>query len=160
MIQPAPTPTSQEAIDALIAAEGDKFRAAETLGLGSDGVAAAKLTAIIASDPQANLSLTERLRTLTILATFDTLQKVKISLEASLGEIEPADLVKLFSALTTSLERLSDAKVSTQNINVTEIAMRMLPADVREAIIAANASLDDAPPNVMRLPSASSEDVA
>lgn len=122
--------TAQRAIDALIALEGDKFAAAERLGI-SPG----QLVAAIAADPQAPITLNAQLRTLATLKAFQSLHLASVVLDASLGELEPRDLVKLVSSLSDQLQRFTDDKTSTQNVNITEVALRMLPVGVREAML-------------------------
>lgn len=149
--QPAPIPqpraipltlTSDQAIHAIVFAEGDQLLAAERLGCNP-----ADLISAIATDPTALEILNRQLRTLTTLQTFDISRRAQIVLKAELGSLEPQDLVKLLTQSNSLLGTLTDDKTTTQNINIVEHVMRQLPPNVREAVAALVEASASQPPS-------------
>lgn len=122
---------AQEAVDALIAAEGNSHLAAERLGVTTQ-----VLVASIAQDSTAQSSLNAQLRTLTTLQAFDTLRSAKAISDQMIADLDPADFVKFYAAMVKEVASLTDDHTSTQNINVTEVVLRMLPPEARSAMLA------------------------
>lgn len=124
--------TSDEAINALMFAQGNAHLAAERLNIEPH-----HLPGIISADPVAPSILNSQLRTLTILLTFETFRLTHQSVLATLQTFEPKELVSILTKLGDQLERLSaPTRASVPNVNITEYILRSLPADQREALLA------------------------
>lgn len=121
--------TSDEAIRAVVQAEGDQLLAAERLSC-----TVAELVAAIASDPAATGILNQQLRTLQTLQAFNTNRLASIMLNASLGDLEPKDLAKTVVQTADLVVRLTDSHTQTTNINIVEQTLRMLPPEIRDAV--------------------------
>jgi hypothetical protein len=137
-------PTSLDAIGAIITAEGNIDLAAEMLfGIPIKGQIhpKAQLIAVIAADPSATQELQHQLRTLATLQTFQSMQRVGFVVEGSLTIQEPADLIKLYTQLLSLVATFTDdhtqqvnANVQSTSLNLTEVVLRQLPPEVREAL--------------------------
>lgn len=121
---------AQDAVDALIAADGNLHLAAERLH-----VPHSTLVASIAADPSAQASLNAQLRALTTLHTFDTLRLAKVIVEQQMAEMDPADFARFYTQLVQQVSSLTDPHETTQNVNITEVVLKMLPPDAREALL-------------------------
>lgn len=117
-------------VDALVAAEGNSALAAERLGVPTQ-----VLIASIAQDPSAQASLNAQLRTLTTLMTFDTLRLSNAIVGEMMQGMEPADFAKFYTNLIQQTAALTDSHETTTNVNVTEIMLKMLPPEVRSAVL-------------------------
>lgn len=118
-------------VDALVAAEGNSNLAAERLHITPQ-----VLVASIAQDPSAQASLNSQLRTLTTLMTFDTMRLAQAVVGEMMSNMEPGEFAKFFTDLTRQVTALTDSHETTQNINVSEVALKMLPPHVRAAVLA------------------------
>lgn len=130
-----PSITAEQAIQALVRSGGDVYLATERLGLDKGDVHV--LSAIIAADAQAGPALHNQLRTLTLLRTFQTFQLASSAVEAAISDMDGKDLGKFIMGLTQLIDRLTDSPLptQTQNINVTEYVMSMLPPEARQAVL-------------------------
>jgi hypothetical protein len=129
-------PTAERCIAALVAARGNGRLAAERIGLLTEtGVGdEVELQLIIADDPNNIDILTQQIRTHTVLQTFELLGKSMLLLSAQLGQLDSYDLSKHTNSLIQLMERLTDSKETTQNINVNETLLKSLPGEVREYV--------------------------
>jgi len=137
-------PTAQDAISALVTAEGDLDLAAELLfgrwDPKSEGPPPkARLIAIIAEDPTAQQDLQKQLRTLTLLQTFNTTRLVGVTVEGALDKLPGSDRAKLYTSLLSVLASLTDehstsfnANIQSTSLNVSEQIFRQLPPEIRE----------------------------
>lgn len=123
------TLTSTIAVDALIGANGDADLAAERLHVPKQ-----VLIAAIAADPLAHDSLAKQLRTLALLGTYEMLDLSRVAYTASIPELEPKQLARTVIALAALVAQLTDTHTQTSNVNITEVVLRMLPPDAREAL--------------------------
>lgn len=128
------TPTellpAQICVDALVAAEGNSKLAAERLHVPQH-----VLVASIAADPTAQSNLNAQLRALTTLTTFDTLRAAKAMVDAMIPEMDPADFAKFYVQLVQQVGTLTDTHESTTNVNITEVVLKMLPPNARDALM-------------------------
>lgn len=122
--------SSETAINALVVAQGNVELAAENLH-----VKPADFVAIITQDPNAYQQLQLQLRTLTLLRAFESLNLTSLLYSDALLKLEPKDLAKAYASLLETMRGLTDTKESTQNINITETAIRLLPLPIRNAML-------------------------
>jgi hypothetical protein len=101
-LTPSLTVTAQEAISALIRANGSMDLAAERLHLPKE-----ELVALLCEDPQDKFTLTQRLNTLLQLQAFSILVEVGVVFKAILPELEPADVAKAHAQLLQSYTQLT-----------------------------------------------------
>lgn len=132
---------AQICVDALVAAEGNMNLAAERLGVKQH-----TLVASIAADPTAQSNLNAQLRALTTLHTFDSLRLAKVLIGDMMAEMEPDTFAKFYVQLVQQVGTLTDDKTSTQNINITEVVMKMLPPNARDALMRLVSAADPAQP--------------
>lgn len=154
--------TSQDAINAVVAAEGDLDLAAERLfGYTPTSAASAasalvgddepatplsytnktKLVALLAEDPSTQQDLQRILRTLSMLKAFSTFNLVATTVDGTLDNMNANERAKFMKNLLDSLAVLTDDHTQTVNSNntnlnvgLTEAVMKNLSPDVREAI--------------------------
>lgn len=131
-IEPHGELTSREAIGALVLANGDLALAAERLY--GTATAASRLVALIASDMSAPAMLAAQMRTLATVNMFATLNKVQRELDGKISLMEPYDLSKTYTAILDKVLAATDNHESTQNINMTEVVLSILPPEAREAL--------------------------
>ena len=122
--------SSYDAIDAIVNANGNMHLAAERLQLKHGD-----LLALIVADPNAIDILQLQLRAMSTLIAFSSLKLVADSFASSLERMKPEDNVKAFIGLLEAINKFTDNKQSTQNVNITEIMLKMIPSDVRKAVI-------------------------
>ena len=139
--QPLATPLDpRECADALIAAGGNRSLAAERLNrlyqLPPHTIVPSSLTGAIASDAEASDMVARHLRTVMMFDAYDMLAKVALAVQGALETIEPKDAVRAYEAITRLLTELTDNKTTTTNLNITQVAMNMLPPHVRSAVLA------------------------
>ena len=130
----------RECADALIAAGGNRSLAAERLNrlyqLPPHTIVPSSLTGAIASDAEASDMVARHLRTVMMFDAYDMLAKVALAVQGTLETIEPKDAVRAYEAITRLLTELTDNKTTTTNLNITQVAMNMLPPHVRSAVLA------------------------
>ena len=119
------------AIDALIQANGDTRLAAEALHISRQ-----TLIATITADPMAQETLLAQLRTLTLLGTFEIFDQTKLVYLSQLADMEPKDVAKTLTAIAALLTQLTQNPTQSlnANVNITEVVLRMLPPDARQAL--------------------------
>lgn len=122
--------TSDVAIREIVKADGDILLAAERLAIPKE-----ELVAVIASDPSATGILNSQLRTLALLMTFESARMASVTLNTSIGELEPKDLASTSIKLIELISKLTDDKTTTQNINVTEHIMRTISPKYQQAVL-------------------------
>lgn len=105
--------------------------AAERLHVGQH-----TLVASIAADPTAQSSLNAQLRALTTLHTFDTLRLAKVLVQEMMANMEPDAFARFYTQLVAQTAALTDSHETTSNINITEVVLKMLPPNAREALLA------------------------
>lgn len=138
-------PTAQDAVREIIKAEGDLDLAGERL-FGPKPLhpdrnylpARARLVMLVAEDPQAVADLQKHLRTLTLLQAYQSARLVGISVDGSIQNQKPEDLVRLYNVLLTNVATLTDDHTQTQNLNaqlsVGDALMANLPPEIKEAL--------------------------
>lgn len=151
--------TSQDAINAVVASEGDLDLAAERLfgfspldgnGAGSnstdEGIGSAygnktKLIALLAEDASAQQDLQRILRTLSLLKAFSTFNNVSVTVDGTLDTMDGNQRARLMTKLLDTIAILTDDHTQTLNsnqtrlnLNMTEAVMKNLPPDVQQAI--------------------------
>jgi hypothetical protein len=134
--------TAQDAISAIVAAEGNLDLAAERLFGFEEGTnSRAQLIALLAEDPTAHANLQRTLRTLSLMEAFATFKEVALSVRGTLDTLEPHARSRLLKQLLDSIAILTDDH--TQNINsqstrlnlsLTEAVYKSLPPDVQQAL--------------------------
>lgn len=124
------TLTAAEALAALMRAGGNQRLAAEKLGVNT-----AELISAIASDPGAINTAQSYAKTLLVLQTLDNMQLAGDAFRAALTEMDPKDVGRSYTDIAKLLADLTDDKTSTLNINQTELVMRLLPSDVKDAVL-------------------------
>ncbi len=92
------------------------------------------LITILTESPQAPLLLSQTMRLFTTLRTYEMLETTRRHLSDKIDDMAPKDLSTLFSSLMTTVATLTDKHEATQNINVTEVVLRMLPPQARVAL--------------------------
>ena len=117
------------AIDTLIQANGDAHLAAERLHVSKQ-----ELIAAITQDTLANETLQRQLRTLTLLGAYELFDQTKLVYLANLVDMPPKELAKTLTTLIGLLTALTQQNTTTANINVTEVVLRMLPPEARQAL--------------------------
>ena len=123
------TLNSQLAIDSLIQANGDAHLAAEHLHVSKQ-----ELIAAITQDQLDNETLQRQLRTLTLLGAYELFDQTKLVYLAQIIDMPPKELAKTLTTLIGMLTALTTNQTPTANINVTEIVLRMLPPEARQAL--------------------------
>lgn len=137
-------PSTQEAIDAVINAEGDLDLAAERLyGYHEGQNLKTRLVALLSRDKTATSDLQRALRTLTMLQTFQSLKLTGVVVDASLEKLDAEARTRFYTALITALQSLTDDKTQTINANSTSTSLSMsmseqvfkdLPPAVQQAL--------------------------
>lgn len=92
------------------------------------------LITILTENPSAPLLLSQTMRLFTTLRTYEMLETTRRNLKDKIDDMAPKDLSTLFSSLMTTVATLTDKHEATQNINVTEVVLRMLPPQARVAL--------------------------
>lgn len=124
--------SSRDAIAELVLANGDLNLAAERLY--GTATAAPRLVALIAGDMSAPAMLAAQMRTLATINMFATLNKVQAELDGRIGNMEPYELSKTYTTILDKVLQATDNHESTQNINVQEVILSILPPEAREAL--------------------------
>lgn len=137
---------SLNAIEAVVGAQGNLHLAAETLSkrLGYR-LQPSELITAITSDPTSIHTLEAQVRTYALLNAFTTLALTQAAYIASLAELEPRFTAKTYVDLLRSLHELSGTQTPTNNIDITNIVLRMLPPEARQAIIDLTGATDATP---------------
>ena len=107
------------------------------------GTTKSDLIASICSDPQGLTVLSQQLRTMTLVNTFEMLRETQLVYQASLPELDPADLAKTVVALATLVQSMTASTATTTNVNMTEVVLKMLPPEARRALM--TLAQDDGP---------------
>ena len=151
--------TAQDALNAIVASEGDLDLAAERLfgsaPLAEELVAGeapdtsisvaylnkTKLIALIAEDASVQQDLQRVLRTLSMLRAFSTFNLVSTTVDGTLDNLDATNRARLMTRLLDSIAILTDDHTQTinsnerrLNVNMTEAVMKNLPPDVQQAI--------------------------
>ena len=129
--------TPEIAISALVASEGNRRLAAERLSKQLQiHITPSNLSSIITGDPLGFESVAAQLRLSALLQTYDLLSKLMLVLNETIGDLSPKELstttsniLNIFNSLTSSSQAL------TANVNVTEVVLKMLPPEAREAVL-------------------------
>lgn len=121
--------SSQLAIDSLIRNNGDAHLAAELLHVTKQ-----ELIAAITQDQLANETLQRQLRTLTLLGAYELFDQTKLVYLATLVDMPPKELAKTLTTLIGLLTALTTSTTTNANINITEVVLRMLPPEARQAL--------------------------
>lgn len=122
--------TSDTCINAIVQASGNRQLAAEKLGITTQS-----LINMIASDPTATDLLNRQLRALTTISTFETLMSLTQVMCGLSTEFEPGDIVKAVTSLTDMIQKLTDSKETTQNVNIVDNVYKMVPPEVKKALL-------------------------
>lgn len=122
--------TSDTCINAIVQASGNRQLAAEKLGITTQS-----LINMIASDPTATDLLNRQLRALTTISTFETLMSLTQVMCGLSTEFEPGDIVKAVTSLTDMMQKLTDSKETTQNVNIVDNVYKMVPPEVKKALL-------------------------
>lgn len=147
-VLPSKRYTSHDAINAVVAAEGDLDLAAERLfgftDSGGDGESynnKTKLIALLAEDAAAQQDLQRILRTLSMLKAFSTFNVVAMTVDGTLENLSADSRSKLMVKLLDMLSVLTDDHTQTLNsnqtrlnLNMTEAVMKQLPPDIQQAV--------------------------
>lgn len=152
--------TTEEAIAAVVNAEGDMDLAAEMLfGPAPRRLPPgqlpnkSRLIAILARDVNAWHVLQRQLRVLTLVSTFTMSREIDVVLSGMLsaGLLSSMELVRLKNTVSTNLTTLTDDKLSViEHRDSREALWDELPASVREAmkvVTLSSAPIDDEPSN-------------
>ncbi len=92
------------------------------------------LLRILTENPSSPALLAQTMRLFTTLRTYEMLETTRRHLSDKIDDMAPKDLSTLFSSLMTTVATLTDKHEATQNINVTEVVLRMLPPQARVAL--------------------------
>jgi len=151
--------TTEEAISAVVNAEGDMDLAAEMLfGPAPRRLPPgqlpnkSRLIAILARDINAWHVLQRQLRVLTLVSTFTMSREIDVVLSGMLsaGLLSSMELVRLKNTVSTNLTTLTDDKLSViEHRDSREALWDELPASVREAmkvVTLSSAPIDDTTP--------------
>jgi hypothetical protein len=135
--------TAQDALQAVIAAEGNMYLAAERLFGIEDSPAEqkARLVKLIAEDPTAQQELQRTLRTLSLVEAFSTFMDVSAVVKGTLDQLDAPGRAKLMKQLLDSMSILTDDHTQTVNSNqtrlnlsLTEAVYKQLPPDIQQAL--------------------------
>lgn len=121
--------TSREAIAALIIADAHLELAADRLHITPE-----QLVSLIASDLSAPQLLASQMRVWATIKMTATLAKVQRTLDSKIDMLDAYDLSKTYTTLLDKVLQATDNHESTQNINVQEVILTMLPPAAREAL--------------------------
>lgn len=151
--------TAHDAINAVVAAEGDLELAAErlfgyTTEDGSEVSAYSnktKLIALLAEDASAQQDLQRILRTLSLLRAFASFNLVSTTIDGTLEHLDANNRARLMTRLLDSIAVLTDdhtqninTKQTNLNMNMTEALMKKLPPDIQQAVkVLAAGELDE-----------------
>jgi hypothetical protein len=122
-------PDSEQCIAAFVTANGKIELAAERLQVPPEYI-----LATISANPAAHQILSVQLRTMTTLGIISTLNKVHLELESKITLMDPFDLAKTYTTLVDKLLVATDSHESTENININQMVMSVLPPAAREAL--------------------------
>jgi hypothetical protein len=134
--------TPELAISTLVACDGNRLLAAERLSKQLQfHISPTQLTSLITGDPLGADSLTAQLKLSTLLQTYELLSKMLFILSNSLEDLTANELAKSTSQILTVFQSLTtSSNPLTANINVTEVVLKMLPPEAREAVLALTAT--------------------
>jgi hypothetical protein len=122
-------PDSQQCISATVLANGNLYLASERLSVPPEYI-----IATIAQDTSSASMLRQQLRTMATIGMMTTLSKVHHELEAHLSEMDPYDISRTYTSLLDKIMVATDAHESTENININQMVMSLLPPAGREAL--------------------------
>lgn len=140
-------PSPQEAIEYVIAAQGNTKLAAARLNrdykertpnnpLDStkppDEITEARLLTIITQDPNSLNTLTTQIRLLTVMQAADAFRLTHQAFLASLPELSPSSIARTYLSLLTTMTTLSN--LSSPAADPYDAIMRSLPSEVSGAI--------------------------
>lgn len=127
-----PSPTAyynpaEEALRQYINADGNIHLAAERC----NKMPLSEFVALLSEQPQA---LQRIMRTRALIGAFETLTLLTVELKTSIPMLEPADLLKAYTNMLSSIDKLTAAPTVTNNLNINEYMLAQLPPDAREAL--------------------------
>lgn len=131
-----PVITSQEAIGYLIAANGNAGLAAVRASkAANEQITEAQLLTIISEDPESHSKLANQIKIFTMLHALDAFKKTHMVYLEQLPSLSPKDAAKAYTDLLSNVNTMSAvAAPSKPPENVYEALMRILPADVMDAV--------------------------
>lgn len=124
-----PTPTPIILISEILKADGNIRLAAERLNIHPD-----EFKEIITSDPSTADTYSRQVRLLITTKLLETIGLVQQSLIASLPDLEPADMAKLYTSLIEKVESLTHPNKASQDSGP-ETLLRLLPPDTRAVVM-------------------------
>lgn len=123
-------PDAHELISVLVASDMSLRLTSEKLK-----VPTAQIVAKIVADPSSPAILAQQLRTYAMLGMATSLAKAQTSFIQALPNLSPYDASKTYTTLIAQvLAATNPNEGMTTNINVTEVIMRMMPPEAREAL--------------------------
>lgn len=122
-------PDSQQCISATVLANGNLYLASERLKVPPEYI-----IATIAQDLSSAATLRQQLRTMATVGMMTTLSKVHHELESRLTEMDPYDISRTYTSLLDKIMVATDSHESTENININQMVMSLLPPAGREAL--------------------------
>lgn len=121
--------TSEEAISLLIQCDGNL-----NLAVAKSRLPKSDFLSLL-SDTATLSILLEKMNALALLRVFDLFNKSALVAEAALADLEPKDAVKNFATLAQQIAAITDSPTTTNNINIADVTLKMLPPEIREAVI-------------------------
>lgn len=133
--------SGEQALAALIYAQGKPALAAERLGLQD----ADTLLAAMVMDEAIHEKMRVAMRAFTLIRLLGVAESLEDTLMERIDELEAKDVAKLFASILTLADLMTrGSQGSTTNINVYETLMRVLPPEVRHALRVVSApTMDD-----------------
>lgn len=136
-------PSPQEAIEYVIAAQGNTKLAAARLNrdykekhaldsTNHEEITEARLLTIITQDPNSLNTLTTQIRLLTVMQAADAFRLTHQAFLASLPELSPSSIARTYLSLLTTMTTLSN--LSSPAADPYDAIMRSLPSEVSGAI--------------------------
>ena len=139
------TPTPQQCIEYVIAAQGNTKLAAARLdrdvkqqnakdapSTPDDTITEARLLTIITQDPNSINTLTTQIRLLTVMQATDAFRLTHAAFLASLPELSPPAISRAYLALLNVMSTLSN--ITTSPVDPYDAVMRSLPSEVTSAL--------------------------
>jgi hypothetical protein len=167
-LAPPVGPTGEEAVSAILAAEGDLDLAGERLygPCETPGANKARLQRLIGEDPDLSKTLHRSLRTIALLQAFSTFKATAVAVENTLDKMDANQRARFMNMLLQSMTVLTDDHTQTinstsqhtaLNLSLTEAVFKELPPDIQQALKVINSggppevidqwSLGEPPPN-------------
>ena len=126
-VQIAPKLNSQMILDTLILSEGNIALTAERLNCNPR-----QLIEVLINETSCAQILNQQLRVIVLLKLYDSFMKTQIAFLASLPDMSPKDIAKTYIQIA---EQISNLAIVTQTQDTPEAIFKMLPENVREALV-------------------------